>query len=262
MKIRRSFSAIAVGLVLTGCGSSSAATSASPGLSGSITVLAAASLTAAFTKIGADFEKAFRGTTVHFSFAGSATLVTQVEQGAQGDVFASADQPNMQKLVDASLVQGPPSTFAHNRLEIVVARGNPHHIGALSDLARPGEVVILCALVVPCGRYANQALQKAGVSVSPASLETDVKAVTSKVAVGEADAGIVYITDVKAAGAGVEGVSIPDNLNVLADYPIVVLKDSQNVPLAKAFVSYVLDDAPAGSSGGQRTLRQYGFLGP
>jgi len=260
VRLRGSLGAVGLGLVLSACGTSAAATSPSPGPSGSITVLAAASLTAAFTKIGADFQRTHPAATVHFSFAGSATLVAQVQQGAPGDVFASADQPNMQKLVDASLVQGSPTTFARNRLEIVVARGNPHHIAGLADLARPGQVVILCAPEVPCGRYANQVLQKAGVRVSPASLETDVKAVTSKVTLGEADAGIVYVTDVKAAGSSVEGVEIPDAFNVVARYPIAVLKATQEAALARAFVAYILDTD--GPSSGQRTLHAYGFLGP
>ncbi len=189
------------------------------------------------------------------SFGGSSTLVAQIQQGAIGDIFASADQPNMQKAVDAGLVAGSPSIFAHNRLEIVVGAGNPKHVTGLSDLAHSGMVVVLCAFAVPCGRYAMQALQKAGVTVKPASQEIDVKAVVSKVALGEADAGIVYVTDVKAAGAGVQGVEIPLSLNVVADYPVAVLKDSQNVPLAKAFVSYLL-------GAGQPTLARYGFTGP
>jgi molybdate transport system substrate-binding protein len=224
-------------------------------LSGTITVFAASSLTTAYTAIGKDFERAHPGSMVKFSFGGSSTLVAQIQQGAIGDVFASADQPNMQKAVDAGLVAGSPSIFAHNRLEIVVAGGNPKRIGGLPDLARSGLVVILCAPAVPCGRYATQALQKAGVTVKPASQETDVKAVVGKVALGEADAGIVYVTDVKAAGAGVQGVDIPSGQNVLADYPVAILKDSQNAPLAKAFVSYLLGD-------GQPTLARYGFTGP
>jgi molybdate transport system substrate-binding protein len=212
-------------------------------------------LTAAYTAIANDFQKSHPGSMVKLSFGGSSTLVAQIQQGAIGDVFASADQPNMQKLVDAGLVAGSPSIVAHNRLAIVVASGNPKHITGLSDLARSGLVVVLCAPVVPCGRYAIQALQKGGVTVRPASQETDVKAVVSKVALGEADAGIVYVTDVKAAGASVQGVEIPLGQNVVADYPVAILKDSQNPPLAKAFVSYLL-------GAGQATLARYGFTGP
>jgi len=237
------------------CGNSPPSASSSSAASGTITVFEASSLTAAYTAIGNDFQKNHAGTMVKLIPGGSSTLVAQIQQGAIGDVFASADQPNMQKLVDAGLVAGSPSIFAHNRLEIVVGAGNPKHITGLSDLARSGLVVVLCAPAVPCGRYATQALQKAGVSVKPASQETDVKAVVSKVALGEADAGIVYVTDIKAAGATVEGVEIPMGANVVADYPVAVLKDSQNAPLAKAFVSYLL-------GAGQSTLARYGFTGP
>jgi molybdate transport system substrate-binding protein len=242
-------------VLCTSCGDTAPASSSPSALSGTITVFAASSLTAAYTTIGKDFEKAHAGSMVKLSFGGSSTLVAQIQQGAIGDVFASADQPNMQRAVDAGLVTGSRSIFAHNRLAIVVAAGNPKQITALSDLAHSGLVVVLCAPAVPCGRYATQALQKAGVTVKPASQETDVKAVVSKVALGEADAGIVYVTDVKAAGATVQGVTIPLGQNVVVDYPVAVLKDSQNAPLAKAFVSYLL-------GGGQLTLARYGFTSP
>jgi molybdate transport system substrate-binding protein len=173
--------AMVISVILASC--ASIASRPSPGSpSDSITVLAAASLTAAFDKIGVDFQKAHPGTAVRFSYAGSATLVAQVQEGAMADVFASADELNMQKLIDDGLVQGSPSIFARNQLQIVVARGNPKHIRGLSDLGRSGLVIVLCAAVVPCGRYATQSLQKAGVTVKPASLEADVKAVVNKVA--------------------------------------------------------------------------------
>jgi molybdate transport system substrate-binding protein len=258
--MRRRLVFVATVLALTACGTTAPPSSSS--LSGSITVFAAASLTSPFTVIARNFEQAHPGTAVHLSFAGSSTLVAQIEQGAVGDVLASADQVNMQKLVDSGLVQGHPAVFAKNRLQIVVRAGNPRHIDGPGDLARPGLVVVLCAPSVPCGRYADQALQQAGVTVRPASQETDVKAVLSKVSLGEADAGIVYVTDVNSAGAGVEGVDIPDRVNVLASYPIVVLKDSGNLPLAKAFVAYVLNGAPDARADGQQTLRAYGFLAP
>jgi molybdate transport system substrate-binding protein len=243
-----------VAIVNSSCANSAPANPSPSTPGGTITVFAAASLTAAFTEIGKDFEKTYPGSMVKLSFGGSSTLVTQIQQGALGDVFASADQPNMKKAVDAGLIAGSPSVFAHNRLEIVVAAGNPKHIAGLSDLAHAGLVVVLCAPAVPCGRYALQALQQAGVAVKPASLETDVKAVVSKIALGEADAGIVYVTDVKAAGATVQGVEIPLGQNVVADYPVAVLKDSQNAPLARALVSYLLGP-------GQQTLARYGFSG-
>jgi molybdate transport system substrate-binding protein len=218
-------------------------------------VFAAASLNAAYTVIGKQFEKSHPGTSVALTFAGSSTLVSQIQQGAIGDVFASADQPNMQKLIQAGLTAESPIVFARNDLEIAVGKGNPKHITSLADLARSGLLVVLCAPAVPCGHYAAQVLQKAGVSVKPASQEADVKAVLTKVALGEADAGVVYVTDLKAAGATVEGVAIPAAVNVVAEYPIVILKDSQNRALARAFVSYVLTD-------GRQTLARYGFTNP
>lgn len=251
----RTVVALAVVALSSACGNRPSAASSPSALAGTITVFAASSLTSAYTAIGKDFQKAHPGTMVKLSFGGSSTLVTQIQQGAIGDVFASADQPNMQKAVDAGLVAGAPTIFAHNRLEIVVGAGNPKHVSGLSDLAHSGLVVVLCAPGVPCGRYATQALQKAGVTVTPASQETDVKAVVSKVALGEADAGIVYVTDVKAAGADVQGVEIPADQNVVAEYPVGVLKDSQNARLANAFISYLL-------GAGQPTLARYGFTGP
>lgn len=245
---------MAAAVLLAACGTSGQPpTPTGSALSGSITVFAASSLTAAFDTIGVDFQKAYPGAMIHFSFAGSSTLVAQVQQGAIGDVFASADQTNMQKLVNAGLTSGSPSIFARNKLQIVVPAGNPKHVTGLADLGRSGLVVVLCAAPVPCGHYAAEALKKANVMVKPASEETDVKAVLSKVALGEADAGIVYVTDVKASGAQVQGIDIPDAFNVIADYPIVVLKDSQNIGLARAFIGYI-------HAYGQRTLARYGFL--
>src|SRR5437868_544413 len=205
-----------VGLA-SACGPSGSGSARPSGPSGAITVFAASSLNAAFTTLGADFEKSHPGTMVRFSFAGSSSLAAQIQQGALGDVFASADQPNMQKVIQAGLTSQMPIVIARNDLEIVVAKGNPKHVEALADLARSGLVVVLCAPAVPCGHYAAQTLQKAGVSVKPASQEADVKSVLSKVALGEADAGLVYVTDVKSAGNAVEGVAIPAVLNVVAE---------------------------------------------
>jgi molybdate transport system substrate-binding protein len=238
------------------CGSSAPAAATPSALSGSITVFAAASLTAAFKAAASNFQKAHQGTTIDFNFAGSPTLVAQIQQGATGDVFASADQPNMQKLVDARLIDGAPILFARNKLAIVVARGNPKRISGLADLGRQGLIVVLCGPTVPCGRYSGQALANAGVKVAPASLETDVKSVVSKVALGEADAGIVYVTDVKAAGTTVTAVPIPDGQNVVASYPIAVLKGTHYAALAKAFIDHLL------STDGQNALASFGFTSP
>jgi molybdate transport system substrate-binding protein len=252
----RVVTALVIGAVLCGsCGTTGPAGSSASGPSGAITVFAASSLRSAYTAIGNDFQKSHPGTMVTFAFAGSSVLAAQIREGAIADVFASADQPTMQTLVDGRLTAGSPSVFSRNALEIVVRPGNPKHIRSLSDLSHTELVVVLCAPVVPCGRYAAEAVHKAGVTLTPASQETAVTAVISKVAFGEADAGIVYRTDVKAAGSRVQGVEIPPALNVVAEYPIAVLKDSQDVPLANAFIDYVLAD-------GQQTLGRYGFTGP
>jgi len=258
MNIRRGSLVAVVGVVAAACGPSPSPTPPQGGgeQTRAITVFAAASLTAAFESIGSAASRADPRLRAEFNLAGSSTLAAQIEQGAPADVFASADQPNMQRLLDAGLVSGSPRVFATNRLQIVVPAGNPKGIRELGDLIRPGLVVVLCAPAVPCGRYAVQALQKAGVSLVPASQEADVKAVVSKVALGEADAGIVYVTDVKAGGVTVQGVVIPEKQNVLATYPIAVLKAAHDGRAAQAFVDFVL------SPQGQRVLASFGFGGP
>jgi len=241
-------------LLLAACGSTSSSGSASPAAaSGTIHVFAAASLTTSFNPLGQAFQQAHSGVTVKFNYAGTPTLVTQIEQGAQADVFASADTRNMDKLKGDGFTTGDPRVFAHNLLEIVVAPGNPKGINSLADLAQPGVIYISAAPTVPAGSYSLQALQKAGVSVTPKSLETDVKSVIGKIELGEADAGIVYTTDVKAAGNAVTGVAIPDNYNVVATYPLVAVKGSQNKTAAEAFIAYVL------SPSGQSILQSFGF---
>jgi molybdate transport system substrate-binding protein len=255
VQIRRSSVVAAIGLVAAACGSPGPVSS-SPAAPSPVTVSAAASLTAAFQSLGSAVGQVNPPLLAEYNFAGSPTLVAQIQQGAPVDVFASADQPNMQKLVDGGLVIGSPRVFATNRLQIVVAAGNPKGITGLADLVRPGLVVVLCGPAVPCGRYATQALQKAGVRVVPASQETDVKAVVGKVALGEADAGIVYVTDVKAGGAKVQGIAIPGNQNVVATYPIAVVKAASHGRAAQAFVDFVL------SPQGQRILASFGFGGP
>ena len=246
----------AAALLIGACGGVASQPAASPTseVSGSLTVLAAASLTAAFNKIGADLHTRYPGVDVKFSFAGSPTLVTQIQQGAQADVFASADQANMQKVVTGGFNMGTPSVFAHNKLEIAVQSGNPKHITSLSDLANSAIKVVVCAPGVPCGTYSTTTFGKAGITVKPVSQEQDVKAVLTKVGLGEADAGIVYVTDVKAAGTQVEGVTIPDSVNTTAEYPIVELKTTQGESAAKAFVDYVV------GTQGQKTLERFGFL--
>ena len=225
-------------------------------LAGSVTVFAGSSLTDAFKKAGDQLKAKNAGTEFVFNFGSSSTLATQIINLAPADVFASADDVNMQKIVDAKLNDGAPAFFLSNRLQIAVAAGNPKQIAGLSDLAKPGLIVVLAGPTVPAGRYALEALQKAGVIVRPASQEVDVRAVLNKVALGEADAGIVYVTDVKSAGARVTGVDIPEQHQVIARYPIAVIKDSKNPRLAKAFVDFILSDE------GQRLFADYGFSKP
>jgi molybdate transport system substrate-binding protein len=216
-----------------------------------LTVFAAASLQPAFDKIGARLLTTHNVATT-FSYAGTQTLTTQITQGAPADVFASADTAHMTTV--ASLLEGPASVFAHNRLEIAVAKGNPKAIHSLADLARSGLVVVLADQSVPAGKYAQQALAKAKVTVRPASLEQQVTGVLNKVAFGEADAGIVYVSDVVTSGK-VDGISIPDDQNVIADYPVGILKAAQNATGAKDFVDFVL------SADGQSLLKAAGFEG-
>jgi molybdate transport system substrate-binding protein len=218
-----------------------------------VTVFAAGSLTAAFKTIGKDFEAANAGTRVEFNFAGSSTLARQILEGAPADVFASADEENMEK-VRAQV--SSPQIFAGNRLAIIVSKGNPKKVESVAGLGQHGLTVSLAAPVVPIGRYAREVFAKAGVAVPESSSEVDVKAVATRVAMGEADAGIVYTTDVAAAGDKVEGVAIPDALNVRAKYPIATVKASKNEKGALAFVHFVL------SPEGRRVLTTAGFLAP
>ena len=254
MSRRFVFVVSALALLAAACGSSTGSATGSPTpLSGTIAVFAAASLTDSFKAMGSSFHQAHPGVMVQFNFAGTPTLVTQIEQGAAADVFASADTPNMDKAYAAGFASGTPLVFAHNQLEIVVAPGNPKGINSLADLSKPGVIYITEGSTVPAGKYSLQALASAGVKVTPKSLETDVKSVISKIELGEADAGIVYTTDVKAAGSKVHGVTIPEANNVVATYPVVTVKGSKNTAVDNAFIAYLL------SSAGQATLAAFGF---
>jgi molybdate transport system substrate-binding protein len=221
-----------------------------------LTVFAAASLTDGFTKAGNEFAKSAIRVRLTFNFGSSSTLATQITNGAPADLFASADEANAQKIVDAKLADGVPTAFATNRLEIAVAAGNPKRIASLADLTRSGVVLVLAAPTVPAGKYALEALLKAGVTAKPVSQEVDVRAVLNKVSLGEADAGIVYVTDVKSAGGRVTGVEIPTQYQVVARYPIAVIKDSKNAALAHRFVDYLVSPA------GQSVLAEFGFSKP
>jgi len=221
-----------------------------------INVFAASSLTDAFTQAGDGFAKTNFRVRFVFNFGSSSTLATQITNGAPADIFASADETNMQKTVDAKLADGTPTVFATNRLAIAVAPGNPKKVRSLADLARTDLLLVLAAPTVPAGRYALDALSKAGVTARPASQEVDVRAVLNKVSLGEADAGIVYVTDVKSAAGRVGGVEIPEEHQVLARYPIAVVKGSKNAQLAHGFVDYLLSPAAQGM------LATYGFSKP
>jgi molybdate transport system substrate-binding protein len=242
----------AVALALAGCGGDEppGGSSAAPG---ELKVFAAASLTAPFTELGERFTAAGGGTKVTFNFAGSQALATQVQQGAPADVLASADTTNMDKVRDQV---GAPQPFARNLLAIVVEKGNPRGVRTLGDLASSDLKVVLAAEEVPAGRYAKQVLDRAGVRVQPVSQEDNVKAVVTKVSLGEADAGIVYVTDVTAGGDEVEGVDIPEDENVVATYPIATVKATRAQDQAQAFVDLVL------STEGQRVLEEHAFLPP
>lgn len=258
----RALLAAVLALLAGACGSSGASTpapatggtAAGDALSGNLTVFAAASLTESFNEMGKAFEAEHPGVKVTFSYGASSDLATQLAQGAPADVFASADQANMRKVTDGGIVTATPTVFTHNLPRIIVGAGNPKKIATVADLARPDLAVVICAPEVPCGRYAAAIFTNAKVAVTPKSLEQNVKAVVTKVTAGEADAGIVYSTDVKAAGAKAAGVDIPKDVNVIADYPIAPVAKSANAAAARAFTDF------AASPQGQRILDSYGFL--
>ena len=252
-RVRLAAAVAVAALVLAACGGGNNDSGGSSGSANEIKVFAAASLTAAFNELGPQFTAANGGTKVTFNFAGSQALATQIQQSAPADVFASADTTNMDKVKD---LVGTPRVFASNLLQIVVEQGNPKGIKGLDDLANPDLKVVLAGPDVPAGKYAQQALGKAGVTVKPVSQEDNVKAVVTKVSLGEADAGIVYVTDVTAGGDKVEGVDISRERNVVATYPIATVKASKAQAEAQKFMDLVLSDQ------GQQVLKQYGFLPP
>ncbi len=258
---------IAAGLVasaLAGCGSSSsgssaasasASSSASTSLSGSITVFAASSLLGTFTQLGKQFEAAHPGAKVTFSFGASSALATQIVNGAPADVFASASPTNMQQVVAAGDASNP-ATFASNVMEVAVPPANPAGVTSVNDLAKSSVKVALCQPQVPCGSTAAKVFANAKVTVKPVTLEPDVKSVLGKVELDAVDAGMVYVTDVKAAGAKVTGVQIPADLNASTSYPIAAISKSGDAATAQAFAAYVLSPA------GQSVLAAAGFEKP
>jgi len=253
---------VIAGLLLAGCtsstpakGSSSTTGSSSRLASGTINVFAAASLKEAFSKLGQQFEAAHPGVKVVFNFGASSGLATQITKGSPADVYASASTANMDQVVTAGQAASPKS-FAGNVMEIAVPPGNPAGVQGLSDLAKPDLKVAACQATVPCGATATKIFSNAKLTVTPVSQEIDVKAVLTKVTLGEVDAGLVYVTDVRAAGEKVWGIEIPAKVNASTEYRIATLTKAPNKASAQAFTSFVL------SAVGQSALTFAGFAKP
>ncbi|HLF44199.1 MAG TPA: molybdate ABC transporter substrate-binding protein [Acidimicrobiia bacterium] len=240
-------------LALVGAG---CAGSGDENVDGEVLVSAAASLTEAFGAIEIAFEDANPGVDVLLNLASSSSLREQILEGAPVDVFASANTSNMDRVSEAGAVAGEARVFAGNTLQIAVPAGNPAGVTGLADFANEGLLIGLCAEDVPCGDFGRQALDKAGVTPSIDSNEPDVRALLTKIEAGELDAGIVYVTDVISTEGGVEGVEIPENQNVVAEYPIAILVEAPNAEAAAAFVSFVMSDT------GQAIMGEYGFIAP
>lgn len=243
---------LALVLVLAGCGTAQPSTSGG----GEITVFAAASLTESFERLGREFEAAHPGSKVTFNFAGSSALAQQLNQGAPADVFAAAAPANMKQVTDSGTVTATPKTFARNTLQIAVPKGNPGKVTGLADFAEADLKIALCAEQVPCGAAAEKVFAAAKITPAPDTLEQDVKAVLTKVSLGEVDAALVYRTDVKAAGDKIEGEDFAEASGAVNDYPIAPLAKAPNAATAKAFVDYVL------SQKGRDVLTAAGFAAP
>lgn len=256
-RARHGVAAVAVvllpALTLTGCGSGGSDRGAQ---TGTLTVLAASSLTEAFTTLARDFERDHPGTHVRLSFDSSATLAEQVDQGAPADVLATADQETMRTVVDAGSTAGPPTVFATNHLVLAVPRGDPAHIRRFRDIARPGVEYVVCVASAPCGKLAAKVLAASGITAEPASEEVDVKAVLTKVRLDEADAGLVYASDIVTAGNQVEKVDVPTAHQNLNTYPVAALSGAAKPALAKAWVELVT------SPTGRKVLAHDGFGAP
>ena len=261
----RRFAVIAAGLAavaVAGCSSSGsgsppsgASSSPSAASTGTITVFAAASLMGTFTQLGTQFEAAHPGDTVKFSFGPSSGLSTQITSGAPADVFASAAPANMDTVVSAGDAANP-RDFAKNTMEVATPPNNPGKVDSVTDLAKKSVKVALCQPQVPCGVVAAEVFKNASIKVKPVTLQPDVKSVLTQVETGNVDAGMVYVTDVMAAGAKVKGVSIPASDNASTLYPIATISDSKHKSIAQAFVAYVLSPA------GQHVLTAAGFQKP
>lgn len=254
-RLAGTFTAAVLLTSLAACGSDRPSDAAAQ-KSTTLTVYAAASLKDTFTEIGKEFEAEHKGVKVQFSFAGSSDLVAQIQQGAPADVFASADIKNMDKATGDKLTAGAPVNFASNTLEIVTPPDNPAKVASLADLGKSGIKVVICAAEVPCGAAAHKVEDVSGVNIKPVSEEASVTDVLNKVATGEADAGLVYVTDVKSAGGKVHGVAFPESSVAVNTYPIAALTGSKSADLARQFVDLVTSDK------GQAVLTAAGFAKP
>lgn len=235
--------------LLAGCG-------ADGGAPRVLNVFAAASLTDAFTAVGARFEADNPGVEVRLNSAGSSDLAQQIVNGAPADVFAAANESTMKTVADAGLVDGQPTVFATNVLQIATPPGNPKGVASFADLARPDVAVVVCAPQVPCGAATERIEQATGVALSPVSEEPDVRSVLGKVSTGNADAGLVYVTDVRSARGSVEGVSFPESDRAVNSYPIAALTDAPEPELARSFVELVTGEF------GREALEDAGFGAP
>jgi molybdate transport system substrate-binding protein len=238
--------------LISGCSSTERPAAAHP----TIMVFAAASLKKTFTDIGEQFKSENPGSSVEFSFAGSSDLVTQLTQGAQADVFASADTKNMDRAAQSGLLAGDPVNFASNTLTIAAAPGNPKKIASFKDLTQQGLDVVVCAPQVPCGAATQKVEKATGVTLNPVSEESSVSDVLNKVTTGQADAGLVYVTDAKGAGDKVAEVPFPEASGAVNTYPSAVLNESKDSELARKFVDLVTGES------GQKVLNAAGFAKP
>ena len=264
MRTRPLLALLAAGTLLAGCGGSGSTDDAGGapsateggGLSGTLTVFAAASLTDVFTGLGDDLMAGNPGLDVRFNFAGSSALATQIVQGAPADVFASANQAQMAVVTDADLGAGEPAVFTENVLEIAVPADNPGDVTGLADFADADLTLAICAAEVPCGAAAAQVFEAAGITAMPDTEEEDVRAALTKVQLGEVDAALVYASDVRSAGSGVAGIEFPEAADAINEYPICALAEAPNPAAAQAFLDLVLSDE------GQEALEVAGFRAP
>ncbi|KRE43865.1 molybdate ABC transporter substrate-binding protein [Knoellia sp. Soil729] len=262
----RSWSAVAGLLLLAACGigagadadtnSTARQQSSASTPDRTLTVFAAASLQKPFTQIGKDFESAHPGVTVRFSFGGSSGLVTQLSDGAPADVLATANEATMDQATAADLVSGQPTPFVSNTLQIVVPQDNPVGISSLTDLTKPAAKVVVCAPAVPCGAATLAVERAAGIDLKPASEEQSVTDVLGKVRSGQADAGLVYLTDVAGAAGDVKGIDFPEAKAAVNTYPIARLRDARDAALATQFMAAVTGPQ------GQDVLKAAGFAAP